>query len=59
MRLPLVLERIAQVVVCLGIVGLPLQSPAVAGGRLVQLALVLKDNPQVVMWTGENPISVS
>ena len=40
-------SRRAQVAVCLGKVRLQFQGPAVAGGRLLQLALVLQDVAQV------------
>ena len=51
-QLPLVLERVAQVVVCLGIVRLQLQCPAVAGDGFVQFPLVLQGVAQVVVRLG-------
>ena len=46
-QLPLVLQRIAQVAVCLGKVRLQLQRPAVAGDRFVELPLVLQALPRL------------
>ena len=51
-QLPLLLQRIAQVVVCLGKVRLQFQCPAVAGDRFVQLPLVLQRIAQVVVCLG-------
>jgi hypothetical protein len=51
-RLPLLQQDVAQVVVCPGIVRIPLQCPAATVCRLIEPPLVLEDHAQIVVRLG-------